>query len=79
MSHGPFLSPSSGYGVSPVVFDTPWDHSPGAFPKPAQQHALRGASGVLALVGFLSAKLLAQLALVCFPILLSGTFIASQA
>lgn len=53
--------------------------SPVAFPKQTQQHALMGASSVLAPVGFLSAKLLAQLAVVCFPVLLPGTFIASQA
>lgn len=63
----------------PLAFKLLGSQSPVAFPKQTQQRALMGASSVLAPVGFLSAKLLAQLAVVCFPILLPGTFIASQA
>lgn len=46
-------------------------------PSKSRQRALAGSS-VLAPVGFLSAKLLAQLPVVCFPVLLPETFIASH-
>ena len=63
----------------PLAFKLLGSQSPVAFPKQTQQRALMGASSVLAAVGLLSAELLAQLAVVCFPVLLPGTFIASQA
>lgn len=53
-----------------------WLQSPVTLPMQAQQHVLMGANSVLAPVGFLSAKMLAQLR--CFPVLLR-IFIASQA
>lgn len=75
----PQLLASPSHPHPPLAFKLLGSQSPVAFPKQTQQRALMGASSVLAPVGFLSAKLLAQLAVVCFPILLPGTFIASQA
>lgn len=73
------FSPSTPTPHPPLAFKLLGSQSPVAFPKQTRQRALAGASSVLAPVGFLSAKLLAQLAVVCFPVLLPETFIASQA
>lgn len=75
----PFVPLPLAAGSPLSAFKLLGSQSPVALPEQAQQRALTGASGVLAPVGFLSAKLLAQLAVVCSPILLLGTFIASQA
>lgn len=73
-----FLPLTAGLPLSAFnVWKEPSLQSLVAFPKQAQQHVLIGANAVLAPVGFLSAKLLAQLG--CFPIPLLRTFIASQA
>lgn len=66
--HVALFFPSPGcLGLPYQLLNSLGSQSPVAFPKLAQQHVLIGASSVLAPVGFLSAKLLAQLSCCLFP------------